>query len=112
MNGVTFTSSTSSTSSSNSERDVRGFSVVEILIALVIAMVVMASVFMLLKKGQDSIQREPEVIDMTASARAGLRRVSQDLMVAGFNTPANMAVMWLDGGDKNPDELTIVYADP
>ena len=115
MNGVTFTSGTSSTSStsgSNSERDVRGFSVVEILIALVIAMVVMASVFMLLKKGQDSIQREPEVIDMTASARAGLRRVSQDLMVAGFNTPANMAVMWLDGGDKNPDELTIVYADP
>ena len=38
MNGVTFTSGTSSTSGSNSERDVRGFSVVEILIALVIAM--------------------------------------------------------------------------
>ena len=33
MNGVTFTSGTSSTSGSNSERDVRGFSVVEILIA-------------------------------------------------------------------------------
>ena len=102
MNGVT----------PNSEREARGFSVVEILVALLITMVVMASVFMLLKKGQDSFQREPEVADMTASARAGLMRVSQDLRVAGFNTPANMAVMWLDGGDKNPDELTIVYADP
>ena len=93
MNGVTSNNGSNGSSGSNSERDVRGFSVVEILIALVIAMVVMASVFMLLEKGQDSIQREPEVIDMTASARAGLRRVSQDLMVAGFNTPANMAVM-------------------
>ncbi|TDI34594.1 MAG: hypothetical protein E2P02_29805 [Acidobacteria bacterium] len=102
MNGVT----------QNSASEARGFSVIEILIALVITMVVMASVFMLLRKGQDSFEREPEVTDMTASARAGLMRVSQDLMVAGFNTPANMAVMWLDGGGKNPDELTIVYADP
>ena len=100
MNGVT-----------SSERDARGFSLVEILMALLITMVVMASVFMLLNKGQESFQREPEVTQMTASARAGLIRVSQDLMVAGFNTPANMAVMWFDGGEKNPDELTIVYAD-
>ncbi len=50
MNGVT----------PNSATEARGFSVVEILIALSITMVVMASVFMLLKKGQDSFERAPE----------------------------------------------------
>lgn len=93
-------------------RSPRGFSLIEVMIALLITMIVMASVFMLLDKGQDSFRREPEVTDMTANARAGMSRISQDLTVAGFNTPANMAVMWNDGGGLTPDELTIIYADP
>ena len=92
----------------------KGFSLIEVLVALMITMIVMASVFMLLHKGQESFRREPEVADMTANARAGLDRISQDLTVAGYNTPASMAIMWLDGGGTPavPDELTIVYADP
>lgn len=89
-----------------------GFSLIEIMIALAITMIVMASVFMLLQKGQDSFRREPEVSDMNANARFGIDRISRDLTVAGYNTPGNMAIMWLDGGGITPDELTIIYADP
>ena len=92
--------------------DDRGFSLLEVLIALTITMIVMASVFMLLQKGQDSFRREPEVADMTANARAGMSRISQDLTIAGYNTPATMAIMWSDGGGLTPDEVTIIYADP
>ena len=94
----------------------QGFSLIEVLVALVITMIVMASVFMLLQKGQESFRREPEIADMTANARAGLQRISLDLTIAGYNTPASMAIMWSDGGGTPaapvPDELTIIYADP
>jgi type II secretory pathway pseudopilin PulG len=91
---------------------VQGFSLVEILIALAITMLVMTSVFVLLQKSQKSFAREPEVSEMNANARAGLDRISQDLAVAGFATPSNMAVMWSDGGGVTPDRIGIVYADP
>ncbi|MGH9332390.1 MAG: hypothetical protein ACRD21_01410 [Vicinamibacteria bacterium] len=97
---------------SPSNRGERGFSLIEITIALLLTLLVISSVFLLLQRGQTSFRREPEVTDMNASARAGLDRISQDLTVAGFNTPANMAVMWVDGGGITPDQITIVYADP
>ena len=89
-----------------------GFTLIEVLIAMMITMIVMASVFALMERGQRSFRREPEVADMTASARAGLDRISRDLAMAGYNTPATIAIMWDDGGGINPDEITIVYADP
>lgn len=89
-----------------------GFSLLEVLIALVVTMVVMTSIFLLLQKGQATFRREPEISDMNSSARSGLDQLSRDLAVAGFNTPPNLAVMWSDGGGMNPDAVTIVYADP
>ena len=90
----------------------RGFSLIEVMIAVAITLAVMASVFLLLQRGQSSFRREPEVSDMYANARAGLDRIGQDLTVAGYNTPINMPVMWFDGGGITPDEITIIYADP
>jgi type II secretory pathway pseudopilin PulG len=90
----------------------RGFSVVEILIALAISMLVMASVFLLLQQGQESFRREPEVAETNANTRFALDRVTEDLMVAGFQTPANAAVLWSDGGGDVPDGLTVIYSDP
>ncbi len=90
----------------------RGFSLLEIMIALVITMLVMTSVFVLLQKSQKSFAREPEVSDMNGNARAGLDRISQDLAVAGLATPPIAAVMWSDGGGLTPDGIGIVYADP
>ena len=49
-----------------------GFTLIEMMIAVAITTAVMASVYLLLQKGQTSFQREPEVADMNQSARAGL----------------------------------------
>ncbi len=89
-----------------------GFSLLEMTIAMALTITVMASVYLLLQKGQTSFQREPEVADMNQSARAGMQRISQDLALAGYSTPPAMAVLWNDGGGIDPDEITIVYADP
>lgn len=89
-----------------------GFSLTEVLIAVLITGMVMASVFLLLQRGQISFRREPEISAMNTNARASLDRISQDLTVSGFNTPINMPVMWLDGGGLTPDEITILYGDP
>jgi hypothetical protein len=85
---------------------------IEVMIAVAITMIVMASVFLLLHRGQRTFTREPEVADMYANARGGLDRIGRDLTVAGYNTPINMPIMWFDGGGITPDEVTIIYADP
>lgn len=90
----------------------RGFSLIEATIAIAITAIVMASVFLLLQRGQRSFQREPEVTEMHANARTSLDQIGKDLTVAGYNTPINMPVMWFDGGGVTPDEITILYADP
>ena len=89
----------------------RGFSLIEVLIAMAISTLVMASVFVLLSRSRETFRREPEVSDMNANARSGLDQISQELTVAGFATPPNMAVAWTDGGGITPDQITILYAD-
>lgn len=89
----------------------RGFSLTELLVALLVTLIVMMAVFALLQQGQDSFRREPEVADLNQSARTGLSMISADLLKAGYETPPVMAIMWVDGGGITPDELTIVYAD-
>jgi type II secretory pathway pseudopilin PulG len=88
----------------------QGYSLIEVLIALLLTMIVMASVLGLLQKSQASFEREPEVSAMTQSARGGIDRISRDLTMAGFSTPPVAAVLWNDGEGIIPDEVTIVYA--
>ncbi len=89
-----------------------GFSLIEMLVSMMLTVMVMASVFALLHRGQRSFEREPEVADMQQNARSGLAGVSGDLLMAGYKTPPAMAVLWEDGGGINPDSITIVFADP
>ncbi len=90
----------------------RGFSLVEVMIALLLTVSVMASVFGLLQRGQESFRREPEISDMNHSTRSGVETISRDLLMAGYKTPAQSAVLWTDGGTIAPDEVTIIFADP
>jgi len=89
-----------------------GFTLIEILVAMMITMIVMASVFALFGGSQKSFERENEVADMQMSTRSGVERLSRDLTMAGYRTPPAAAVLWNDGGGINPDEITIVHADP
>lgn len=89
-----------------------GFTLIEVLVAMVVTLIIMSSVYGLLSGGQDNFRREHEVADMQMSTRSGLQFVSRDLTMAGFRTPPSAAILWNDGGGIQPDELTIVYADP
>jgi len=82
------------------------------LIAIGITVVVMASVFQILHRGQESFRREPEVAEMTANTRAGLDMVSRDLANAGLSSPPTLSIAWADGGGNTPDQVTILFADP
>ncbi len=89
-----------------------GFTLVEVMIALLLTVTVMASVFGLLHRGSDSFRREPEISDLNQNARSGVDMISRDLLMAGFKTPAHSAILWSDGGLINPDEITVIFADP
>ena len=89
-----------------------GFTLIELLVAMAITIIVMASVFTLLGVGQKSFQRENEVTEMQMSTRSGVERMSLDLTMAGYRTPPMSAILWNNGGGINPDEVTIIYADP
>ena len=95
----------------NQSRSNQGFTLIEMLVAVGITVVVLASVFQLLYRGQESFRREPEVAEMTANARAGLDMISRDLGNAGLSSPPTMSIAWADGGGITPDELTIIFAD-
>ena len=65
----------------------RGFTLIEVLISIFITMIVMASVFALLTRGQRSFQREPEIADLQQNARNVLDMVSRDILQAGAGLP-------------------------
>lgn len=96
----------------NDRRSEAGFTLIEVLVAVAITVIIMGAVFGLLTKGQDSFDREHEVADMLGSTRAGLDMMSRDLTMAGYKTPPASVILWNDGGGIQPDEVTLVYADP
>ena len=49
---------------------------------------------------------------MNHSTRSGVETISRDLLMAGYKTPAQSAVLWNDGGTIAPDEITVIFADP
>ena len=61
----------------------RGFTLIEVLISIAITLVVMASVFALLTRGQRSFEREPQIADLQQNARNVLDMVSRDILQTG-----------------------------
>ncbi|HXV62568.1 MAG TPA: prepilin-type N-terminal cleavage/methylation domain-containing protein [Vicinamibacteria bacterium] len=99
-----------SCSSRRSDRE--GFTLIEVLVAMLATIIVLASVFALLTGSQDSFRRENEVADTQMSTRAGMVYVTRDLAIASYRTPPPAAILWNDGGGINPDEVTIISAHP
>jgi prepilin-type N-terminal cleavage/methylation domain-containing protein len=70
-----------------SSRADRGFSLIELAIAVVAALVVSGAVFGLLGVGQYAFRREPEPVDRHQSARLAMAMITQDVSRAGLNLP-------------------------
>lgn len=62
-----------------------GFTMVELLIAMVITAVVMGAVYTLYKTQQDSYIAQDQVVEMQQNVRASLYQMARDLRMAGFN---------------------------
>ena len=92
--------------------DTDGFTLVEVIVALAVTLIMIGSVFGLMAGGQTTFRRETQVANMQMSTRAGLQLLSRDLTMAGYRTPPASAIIWADSGGLQPDEITIVYADP
>jgi prepilin-type N-terminal cleavage/methylation domain-containing protein len=50
----------------------KGFTLVEVLIAMFLTVVIMGAVFGLLQRGQRGFQREPEISELNQNARVGV----------------------------------------
>ena len=82
-----------------------GFTLIEVLISILITLIVMASVFALLTRGQRSFQREPEIADLQQSARTVIDMVSRDILQAGAGLPPEFpAFSAVRGGDGTPTD--------
>ena len=92
--------------------DTDGFTLVEVIVALAVTLIMIGSVFGLMVGGQTTFRRETQVANMQMSTRAGLQLLSRDLTMVGYRTPPASAIIWADSGGLQPDEITIVYADP
>ena len=66
-------------------RKERGFTMVELLVAMAITAVVMAAVYTLYKTQQDSYIAQDQVVEMQQNVRASLYQMARDMRMAGFN---------------------------
>lgn len=67
----------------------RGFSLIEMLVALGIMMVVTGAVFQMLGSGQSALRTQPEVSDMQQRLRVAADMIYKDLLMAGAGTYQN-----------------------
>lgn len=88
-----------------------GFSLVELLVAMVVTLLVSGAVFGLMTSGQGAFRREPELVERQQNIRAAMAIIERDLLSAGTSMGPFTQVFTagLDGGGpvasvaKKPD---------
>jgi type II secretory pathway pseudopilin PulG len=93
-----------------------GFSLIELMIAMVVTMIVAGAIFGLLTAGNTAFRREPELADRQQNIRVAINLIAEDIRRAGSSMPRFMQVFTdgLDGsgpmgphGD-NTDEIEML----
>src|SRR4029450_10027466 len=67
----------------NAPRSEAGFSLVELLIAMLVTMVVSGAIFTLLSAGQGAFRRQPELTDRQQNIRLAMDLIQRDVVVGG-----------------------------
>jgi len=99
-------------------RHARGFSLVELMVAMTVTLIVSGAIYGLLTSGSNAFRREPEVADRQQNIRVAMDVISQDVYKAGYGAPtfAQVFTDGLDGagpagsGGTDSDILEIFYA--
>jgi prepilin-type N-terminal cleavage/methylation domain-containing protein len=87
-----------------------GFSLIELLVAMVVTLVVSGAIYGLLASGQSAFRREPELSDRQQNIRVAMAMIERDVSRAGVSLPAFTQAFALggDGGGPAPDSLDII----
>src|SRR4051812_9189007 len=82
--------------------DEAGFSLAELLVAMVITLMISGSIFGLMTSGQSRFQREPELVDRQDNIRMAMDILEQDINGAGMSVNAYTQIFasGLDGGSN------------
>jgi len=94
----------------------KGFTLVEILVAIAITVVVMGSIFYAFKSQQDSYVVQSQVTTMQQTLRGGMYMLTRDVQMAGYYTsfdPEDYTMDWdnLDGDTETIRPLLYVQND-
>ena len=73
-------------------RDDRGFSLVELTVALVVTLIVTGAIYGLLAGGQSAFRREPELADRQQNIRVAMDLIMKDISNAGSGLPGFVQV--------------------
>lgn len=80
-------------------RDEKGFSLVELLVAMVVTLIVTGAMYGLLASGQTAFRREPEMADRQQNIRVAMDLISRDIANGGEGMPpVSQAFTANDGG--------------
>jgi len=64
-----------------------GFSLIELMVALVVTMIITGAMYGLLAGGQNAFRREPELTDRQQAIRLAMARIQADVQIAGQRFP-------------------------
>jgi prepilin-type N-terminal cleavage/methylation domain-containing protein len=84
----------------------RGFSLVELMVAMVITMIISGAIYGLLSSGQSAFRREPELTDRQQNIRVAMDLVMSDLRTAGSGFPAVTQVFTVGLNGAGPQGLS------
>ncbi len=99
-----------------------GFSLIELMIAMVVTMLVSGAVFGLMTAGQSAFRREPQLSDRQQSIRQAMAAIEEDAMRAGLNLPPfvqtftnnldDFGQLGVMAPNQNSDNLEMLIGDP
>ncbi|MBU4264216.1 MAG: prepilin-type N-terminal cleavage/methylation domain-containing protein [Proteobacteria bacterium] len=75
----------------------RGFTLVEVMVALAISGIVLASIYSAFQSQQNSYVAQEQVSEMQQNVRIGLDMLSKDIRLAGYNPDGSAGTGFVDG---------------
>jgi hypothetical protein len=88
-------------------RNIRGFSVIEMLIAAMISLIVVGSALSVYLTQHKHMIVQDQISDMQQNIRAGMQELATKIRMAGYNVPRGLSP--LTAHNTNPDTIEIVY---
>lgn len=99
-------------------RGQRGFSLIELMVAMAITLIVSASIYALVAGGQNAFRRDPEISERQQNIRVAMERITRDLTVAGMGmytpdagdlaTSGFWGQIFEDGNEQGPADIPSV----